>query len=86
MPHLCGVSGCRRWTSGISIEATGEFWEFPMVNSDPLGRWSFGRVTLLGDAAHPMYPVGSNGASQAVLDAEALAASLARQAGNRRSR
>jgi 2-polyprenyl-6-methoxyphenol hydroxylase-like FAD-dependent oxidoreductase len=48
-----------------------------MVDRDPLDRWSFGRVTLLGDAAHPMYPVGSNGASQAILDAEALAASLA---------
>ena len=48
-----------------------------MVDRDPLGRWSFGRVTLLGDAAHPMYPVGSNGASQAILDAEALAVSLA---------
>src|SRR6201981_1533541 len=59
------------------IAATPEFWEYPMCDRDPLPRWSFGRVTLLGDAAHPMYPVGSNGASQAVLDAEALAASLA---------
>ena len=48
-----------------------------MVDRDPLGCWSFGRVTLLGDAAHPMYPIGSNGASQAILDAEALTASLA---------
>ncbi|MBV8837192.1 MAG: FAD-dependent monooxygenase, partial [Alphaproteobacteria bacterium] len=39
---------------------------------EPLPRWSHGRVTLLGDAAHPMYPVGSNGASQAILDARAL--------------
>ena len=58
------------------IEGAAEVFEFPMVDRDPLGRWSFGRVTLLGDAAHPMYPVGSNGASQAVLDAEALAAAL----------
>jgi 2-polyprenyl-6-methoxyphenol hydroxylase-like FAD-dependent oxidoreductase len=50
--------------------------EFPMVDQDPLPRWSFGRVTLLGDAAHPMYPRGSNGAGQAILDAAALAASL----------
>jgi 2-polyprenyl-6-methoxyphenol hydroxylase-like FAD-dependent oxidoreductase len=55
------------------VEATGEFWEFPMCDRDPLPRWSHGRVTLLGDAAHPMYPVGSNGASQAILDARALA-------------
>jgi 2-polyprenyl-6-methoxyphenol hydroxylase-like FAD-dependent oxidoreductase len=55
------------------IEATPEFWEYPMCDRDPLPRWSQGRVTLLGDAAHPMYPVGSNGASQAILDARALA-------------
>jgi 2-polyprenyl-6-methoxyphenol hydroxylase-like FAD-dependent oxidoreductase len=51
-------------------------YEFPMVDRDPLERWTFGRVTLLGDAAHPMYPIGSNGASQAILDAAALADSL----------
>ena len=55
------------------IEATPEFWEYPMCDRDPLPRWSHGRVTLLGDAAHPMYPVGSNGASQAILDARSLA-------------
>jgi 5-methylphenazine-1-carboxylate 1-monooxygenase len=55
------------------IEATPEFWEYPMCDREPLPRWSFGRVTLLGDAAHPMYPVGSNGASQATLDARCLA-------------
>jgi 2-polyprenyl-6-methoxyphenol hydroxylase-like FAD-dependent oxidoreductase len=44
-----------------------------MCDRDPLPRWSHGRVTLLGDAAHPMYPVGSNGASQAILDARSLA-------------
>jgi 2-polyprenyl-6-methoxyphenol hydroxylase-like FAD-dependent oxidoreductase len=54
--------------------------EFPMVDQDPLPRWSFGRVTLLGDAAHPMYPRGSNGAGQAILDAAALAANLAKHA------
>ncbi|NUP29176.1 MAG: flavin-dependent oxidoreductase, partial [Nocardia sp.] len=51
--------------------------EYPMVDRDPLPRWSFGRITLLGDAAHPMYPVGSNGGSQAILDARAVAAGLA---------
>lgn len=50
---------------------------FPMVDRDPVEAWSFGRATLLGDAAHPMYPVGSNGASQAILDAQALASRLA---------
>ena len=49
-----------------------------MVDRDPLPRWTFGRVTLLGDAAHPMYPIGSNGASQAILDARVLAHELAR--------
>ncbi|WP_228973483.1 FAD-dependent monooxygenase [Streptomyces sp. DH12] len=50
---------------------------YPMVDRDPLPRWGEGRVTLLGDAAHPMYPIGANGASQAILDAAALAAELA---------
>ena len=51
--------------------------EFPMVDRDPLPRWSHGRITLLGDAAHPMYPIGSNGASQAILDGEAITEELA---------
>ncbi len=59
------------------VRATPEFWEYPMCDRDPLPFWTRGRVTLLGDAAHPMYPVGSNGASQAVLDARSLAALLA---------
>lgn len=59
------------------IEATGTFYEYPNCDRDPLPRWSFGRVTLLGDAAHPMYPNGSNGASQAILDARNLAMHLA---------
>jgi 2-polyprenyl-6-methoxyphenol hydroxylase-like FAD-dependent oxidoreductase len=50
--------------------------EFPMVDQEPLPRWSFGRVTLLGDAAHPMVPRGSNGAGQAILDARALTSAL----------
>ncbi len=50
--------------------------EFPMVDQEPLPRWSFGRVTLLGDAAHPMVPRGSNGAGQAIVDARALARCL----------
>lgn len=51
--------------------------EYPMVDRDPLPSWGSGRVTLLGDAAHPMYPVGANGASQAIVDARALADALA---------
>ncbi|MFN3643836.1 MAG: flavin-dependent oxidoreductase [Gemmobacter sp.] len=47
-------------------------WEYPMVDRDPLPRWTHGAVTLLGDAAHAMYPIGSNGASQAILDARVL--------------
>ncbi len=58
------------------IRGTGAFHEYPNCDREPLPRWSFGRVTLLGDAAHPMYPVGSNGASQAILDARSLADQL----------
>jgi 2-polyprenyl-6-methoxyphenol hydroxylase-like FAD-dependent oxidoreductase len=58
------------------VRATPTAWEYPMCDRDPLPAWSFGRVTLLGDAAHPMYPVGSNGAAQAILDARALADAL----------
>ncbi|HSU05776.1 MAG TPA: flavin-dependent oxidoreductase, partial [Acetobacteraceae bacterium] len=55
------------------IRAAEAVLEFPMVDQDPLPRWSFGSITLLGDAAHPMVPRGSNGAGQAILDARALA-------------
>jgi 2-polyprenyl-6-methoxyphenol hydroxylase-like FAD-dependent oxidoreductase len=48
-----------------------------MVDRDPLPRWTFGRASLLGDAAHPMYPIGSNGATQGVIDARAFAFHLA---------
>jgi 2-polyprenyl-6-methoxyphenol hydroxylase-like FAD-dependent oxidoreductase len=54
-------------------------YQYPMVDRDPLPTWDFGRVTLLGDAAHPMFPVGSNGASQAIIDARVLARELALQ-------
>ena len=63
---------------GGLVKKTPAIYEYPMADRDPLPRWTFGRVTLLGDAAHPMYPVGSNGASQAILDARCLADALAR--------
>ena len=58
------------------IRAADHVLEFPMIDQDPLPRWSFGRTTLLGDAAHPMVPRGSNGAGQAILDARALTSAL----------
>jgi 5-methylphenazine-1-carboxylate 1-monooxygenase len=61
---------------GALIESTSRFYEYPLCDRNPIPRWSYGHVTLLGDAAHPMYPVGSNGASQAILDARALADAL----------
>jgi len=53
-----------------------------MVDREPIPQWTFGRTTLLGDAAHPMYPIGSNGASQAILDARVLAGCIARHRGD----
>ena len=66
---------------GELLASTEVAYEFPMVDRDPLERWSHGRVTLLGDAAHPMRPNGSNGASQAILDGEALAVALSADVG-----
>lgn len=66
------------WLDVPRLIADAEFiLEYPMVDRDPIGQWSFGRVTLLGDAAHPMYPRGGNGGAQAILDAGALARLLA---------
>jgi 2-polyprenyl-6-methoxyphenol hydroxylase-like FAD-dependent oxidoreductase len=59
------------------ISAAERIFEYPMVDLDPLESWSQGRTTLLGDAAHAMYPNGSNGASQAIIDARTLAYRLA---------
>jgi 2-polyprenyl-6-methoxyphenol hydroxylase-like FAD-dependent oxidoreductase len=61
------------------IRGTEDILAYPMVDQDPLPRWSFGRITLLGDAAHPMYPRGSNGAGQAILDARCLAAEFSKR-------
>jgi 2-polyprenyl-6-methoxyphenol hydroxylase-like FAD-dependent oxidoreductase len=66
------------WLDVAELIRASEFiLEYPMVDKDPLPRWSFGRVTLAGDAAHPMYPRGSNGAAQSVIDARVLADCLA---------
>ena len=61
------------------IRGAEAIYRYPMVDRDPLPTWNHGRITLLGDAAHPMYPVGSNGASQAIIDARVLARELATQ-------
>jgi 2-polyprenyl-6-methoxyphenol hydroxylase-like FAD-dependent oxidoreductase len=59
------------------IAGASQVFEYPMVDKDPVPRWTFGRVTFLGDAAHPMYPRGSNGSAQALIDAATLATELA---------
>lgn len=61
------------------IRASDTILEYPMVDQDPLPRWTHGRLTLLGDAAHPMVPRGSNGAGQAIIDARVLAGALKRE-------
>lgn len=75
-PHFAGWS-TRHIDIPALIAATDRILEYPMCDRDPLPFWRSGRVTLLGDAAHPMYPIGSNGGSQAVLDARVLARCLA---------
>ena len=60
------------------IEGADTILEYPMVDKDPVARWTFERVTFMGDAAHPMYPRGSNGAAQALIDARTLADELAK--------
>lgn len=59
------------------IEKSDQILQYPMVDKDPIAQWTFGAVTLMGDAAHPMYPRGSNGSAQALIDARTLADELA---------
>ena len=68
----------RDWTfdwidAAALIRGSQQIWSYPMVDRDPLPRWTQARVTLLGDAAHPMYPQGGNGGAQSILDAATLA-------------
>ncbi len=60
--------------------------EYPMVDKDPVPQWTFGRITFMGDAAHPMYPRGSNGSAQAIVDARTLVDLMARVPAPRRPR
>ena len=61
------------------ITSAEHIFEFPMIDRDPVSQWTFGNMTLLGDAAHPMYPIGSNGATQAILDARIMAREMRQQ-------
>src|SRR5215207_6126587 len=66
-----GITDSDAFLPGL-IENCPHAYEYPLVDRDPVAQWTFGRVTLMGDAAHPMYPIGSNGASQAILDARVI--------------
>jgi 2-polyprenyl-6-methoxyphenol hydroxylase-like FAD-dependent oxidoreductase len=59
------------------LRAADHVYEYPMVDQDPLAFWTQGRITLLGDAAHPMMPRGSNGSAHAIIDAKTLSSLLA---------
>jgi len=80
MAHVRGVFTLDEMDVEGLIGATEQNFIYPMCDREPLRRWTWRRVTLLGDAAHPMYPVGSNGASQAILDAACLAECLTQHA------
>lgn len=76
MQHVTGKIDIPELDVAELIKGTDEIYVYPMCDRDPLDQWTYDRVSLLGDAAHPMYPVGSNGASQAILDAVAMARHL----------
>ncbi len=79
---ISGFENCRfDWLDvPAMLRAAEEVYEYPMVDQEPLPFWTRGRITLLGDAAHPMMPRGSNGAAQAIIDASTLAAALSASA------
>ena len=65
------------WLDVASLVAnTACIYEFPLIDRDPVDRWTDGRITLIGDAAHPMYPIGSQAGSQAIIDGRVLTACL----------
>jgi len=79
--HDAFIHHFERWTHDwIDIPAmlrgAGDVWEYPMIDRDPVPTWVEGNVALLGDAAHVMYPTGSNGGSQAIVDARVLGAAM----------
>ena len=76
LPHFSGWTFDWLDVPGL-MSRSAEILEYPMVDRDPLPCWGRGRVTLVGDAAHPVYPIGSNGGSQAIIDARVLARELA---------
>ncbi len=76
-PHL-DLFSCAELDHRALVAATPEVWAYAMFDRDPAPFWSQGRATLLGDAAHPMYPMGANGGTQAILDARTLADTLVR--------
>jgi 2-polyprenyl-6-methoxyphenol hydroxylase-like FAD-dependent oxidoreductase len=76
LPHFAGWTFDWLDVPGL-MSRSPEILEYPMVDRDPLTFWGRGRVTLVGDAAHPVYPIGSNGGSQAIIDARVLARELA---------
>ncbi len=76
LPHV--ADRCFDWLDVPAlVRAAATIWEYPMVDRNPLPHWGTGRVSLLGDAAHPMYPFGSNGGTQAIIDGRVLAWELA---------
>jgi 2-polyprenyl-6-methoxyphenol hydroxylase-like FAD-dependent oxidoreductase len=78
LPHVEGVFHRSTVDPVEILRATPAFYEYPLCARAPLPHWSCGRVTLLGDAAPPLSPVGANGASQAILDARGVAPLLAK--------
>jgi 2-polyprenyl-6-methoxyphenol hydroxylase-like FAD-dependent oxidoreductase len=58
------------------ISKTKKVFEFPVYDRNPLKQWTFDRVSLIGDAAHPLIPVSSSGAVHAIIDGRALAYAL----------
>ena len=67
------------------LRGAAEVFEYPMIDRDPVPSWVDGNVALLGDAAHVMYPTGSNGATQAIIDARVLGAAMLEHGVTRRA-